>query len=383
MKFIASSTTLLGHLQTISRVINPKNTLPVLDNFLFKIKDGQLIVTASDVENTLVTTMELVESDSDGLFCIPAKNMLESLREIAEQPLHFEFKADSMELNIYYKNGQFNFIAQDGMEYPQLKPLKSKLGEIVMPASLLYRGITSTLFASADDELRPVMNGVVMDIFPENVTFVASDAHKLAKLTNVSFHGEAPAEGEEAKASTLIIPKKPATVLKNILPKESEDIKIVFDENNALFMMSDYTMLSRLLEGRFPNYNAVIPKNNPYTVLVDRLSFLNALKRVSVCADPANNLIKLEIKNNNILITAQNIDFSTSAEENVECQYDSEPLNLGFKAVFLIDIVSNITTPEILLKLADPSRAGLILPSVNEEDEELMMLLMPMMINRS
>ncbi|MDD2559699.1 MAG: DNA polymerase III subunit beta [Bacteroidales bacterium] len=383
MKFIASSTTLLGHLQTISRVINPKNTLPALDNFLFKIKDGQLTVTASDAENTLVTTMELVEADSDGLFSIPAKNMLDSLREIAEQPLHFEFKADSMELNIYYKNGQFNFVAQDGMEYPQMKQLKNKLGEIVMPANLLYRGIASTLFASADDELRPVMNGVVMDIFPDNVTFVASDAHKLAKLTNVSFHGEAPAEGEEAKASTLIIPKKPASVLKNILPKESEEVKIIFDENNALFMMSDYTMLSRLLEGRFPNYNAVIPRNNPYTVLVDRLSFLNALKRVSVCADPANNLIKLEIKSNNILITAQNIDFSTSAEENVECQYDSEPLNLGFKALFLIDIVSNITTPEILLKLADPSRAGLILPSENEEDEELLMLLMPMMINRS
>lgn len=383
MKFIASSTTLLGHLQTISRVINPKNTLPALDNFLFKIEDGRLTVTASDAENTLVTTMDLVESDSDGLFCIPAKNMLESLREIAEQPLHFEFTADSMELNIYYRNGQFNFVAQDGMEYPQLRPLKNKLGEIVMPASLLYRGIASTLFAAADDELRPVMNGVVMDIFPDNVTFVASDAHKLAKLTNASFHGEAPAEGEEVEASTLIIPRKPASILKNILPKESEDVKIIFDENNAMFVMSDYTMLSRLLEGRFPNYNAVIPQNNPYTVLVDRLSFLNALKRVSVCADPANNLIKLDITNNNILITAQNIDFSTSAEENVECQYDSEPLSLGFKAVFLIDIISNITTPEILLKLADPSRAGLILPSVNEESEELQMLLMPMMINRS
>ncbi|HOQ58955.1 MAG TPA: DNA polymerase III subunit beta, partial [Bacteroidales bacterium] len=225
--------------------------------------------------------------------------------------------------------------------------------------------------------------GVVMDIFPDNVTFVASDAHKLVKLTNVSFHGEAPAEGEEAKASTLIIPRKPASILKSILPKESGDVTIVFGENNAMFLMSDYTMLSRLLEGRFPNYNAVIPQNNPYTVLVDRLAFLNALKRVSVCADPANNLIKLDITNNNILITAQNIDFSTSAEENVECQYDSEPLSLGFKAVFLIDIISNITTPEILLKLADPSRAGLILPSVNEESEELQMLLMPMMINRS
>lgn len=383
MKFTVSSTTLFGHLQTISRVINAKNTIDALNNFLFEIKDGKLNLTASDGENTMVASMQAVQSDSDGLFSVPAKTMLDALKDIAEQPLNFEFNAESMELLFFYQNGQFNFMAQDGREYPKFKKIEDILGEINMPANLLLRGLTYTLFAASDDDLRPVMNGMVMDLFPDNVTFVASDAHKLAKLSNTSFRGAEPAEGGEAKPSTLIIPKKPAAILKNVLAKETENINIVFDDKSAQFALSEYTLLSRMLEGRFPNYNAVIPQNNPYKVLVDRFSFLNALKRVSVCADPANNLIKLEISQNNIHITAQNIDFSTSAEEDVECQYDNDPLNLGFKASFLIDIVSNISTPEVILQLADPSRAGLILPSENEEDEELLMLLMPMMINRS
>ena len=372
MKFIASSSALLSHLQAISRVINSKNTLPILECFLLKIEGKKLIATASDTETTLVTTFDLIDSDADGCYAIPSKTLLDSLRELSEQPLTVEINDNSLEVTIWYQNGKYKFIAQNGDEYPRLKDLKDG-SNLEIPASTLLNGINSTLFASADDELRPVMNGVVMDVTTENVTFVASDAHKLVRLRNSSIRGE--------QNVLLIIPKKPAVLLRSILPKETGAVIVSYDDNNVIFKLSNYTIFCRLVEGRFPNYNAVIPQNNPYKVIVDRASFLNTLKRVSIFANQASSLVKLSISNNSIELTTQDIDFSTSAEETIPCQFDGERINIGFKAQYIIDIVSNLDTQDIVLELADPSRAGLFLPAQNKADEDLLMLLMPMLLN--
>lgn len=373
MKFVVSSSALQSHLQAISRVINSKNTLPVLECFHLKIEGLKLTATASDTETTLVTSLDLIESAGDGSFAISSKTLLDSLRELTEQPLTIDINENSLEVTILYQNGRYKFVAQNGDEFPRLKGLKENHGSIELPAATLLRGINTTLFASADDELRPVMNGVVLDITTDDITFVASDAHKLVRLKNTTVKGE--------QKSTLIIPKKPANLLRSILPKETGTVQVSFDENNVLFLLSNYQMFCRLVEGRFPNYNAVVPQNNPYKVLVDRISFLNTLKRVAIFANQSTSLVKISISTNKMDLTSQDIDFSTSAEESISCQYEGEMINIGFKAQFIIDIVNNLETQEIMLELADPSRAGLFLPVENSEGEDLLMLLMPMLIN--
>jgi DNA polymerase III subunit beta len=372
MKFILSSSAFLKQLQLVSKVINPKCSLPIMECFLLKTEGSTLTVTASDTETTLVTTLDLIESDGDGTFAIPSKTLLDSLRELSEQPLTVDINENNLEITIWYQNGKYKFIGQSGDEYPKLKELKEG-GNLVLAASTLLSGINSTLFASADDELRPVMNGVVLDITTEGLTFVASDAHKLVRLKNSSIKGESNV--------VLIIPKKPAVLLRAILPKETGEVVIAYDENNVVFKLSNYTVYCRLVEGRFPNYNAVIPQNNPYKILVDRVTLLNTLKRVSIFANQASSLVKLAITNNQIELTTQDIDFSTSAEETIPCQFEGEKISIGFKAQYIIDIVSNLSTNEIILELGDPSRAGLFIPANNEPNEDLLMLLMPMLLN--
>jgi DNA polymerase-3 subunit beta len=373
MKFIVSSSALQSHLQAISRVINSKNTLPVLECFHLRIEGLKLIATASDTETTLVTSLDLIESSGDGTLAISSKTLLDALRELSEQPLSFDINEVSMEVTVLYQNGRYKFVAQHGDEFPRPKALGENTNRLELPASILLRGINTTLFASADDELRPVMNGVVMDIATDGITFVASDAHKLVRLRNTAING--------SEAATLIIPKKPANLLRAILPKETGQVLVQFDDNNVSFTLSNYQMVCRLVEGRFPNYNAVIPKNNPYKIIVDRVSFLNTLKRVAIFANQSTSLVKVSISANKMELTTQDIDFSTSAEETIACQYEGDPINIGFKSQFFIDIVSNLENQEIVLELADPSRAGLFLPLNNETDEDLLMLLMPMLIN--
>ena len=376
MTFTVSSSLLFSHLQVLSKVINSKNPLPILDDFLFIIEGGRLTVIASDQETTVRCSLDLVEADGDLTLALPARNLLDCFKEISGQPVRFDVNEDTLEVILYYQNGQFAFMADNGDEFPRMNDTGAP-GHLALPASALLKGITSTLFASADDELRPVMNGVVMDITADDVTFVASDAHKLARLKYSSFKDE---NMEEGAHHLLILRKKPLNVLKTLLPKDDGSVDMFFDEKRIVFQYAEYTMASLLIEGVFPNFNAVIPKNHPYTIWIDRLSLLSALKRVSVCSDESNNLVKFEIDANALKITAQNPDFSTSAEETVVCQYDADPIAIGFKASFLVDILSNLSTSDVILKLADAARPGLVLPAENEEGEEILMLLMPMMI---
>ncbi len=377
MKFIVSSTDLLSHLQAISRVINNKNSLPILDNFLFQLEGNTLTMTASDIETTLITSMELETAEGNGKVAVASRLLLDTLREFSDQPLNFNINDSNLAMVITSANGSYNFIGQNGDEYPKLPQLGEEVKTLSLPVSTLSSGISKTLFCTADDELRPVMNGIYFDITAENLTLVATDAHKLVRYKTT--YTLASVEGEETV--NFILPKKPANMLKNILPKESGEVEISFDNKNAHFKLANYTMICRQVEGRFPNYNGVIPKANPYKIIIDRVTLLNALKRVSVFANQASNLVKLAFNNNQIHISAQDIDFSISAEETISCQFEGDPIKIGFKSSFLIEILGNINASDIVMEMSDASRAGLILPFENEENEEILMLLMPMLLN--
>lgn len=373
MKFIVSSTALFSHLQAISRVINSKNSLPILDCFLIELQDGTLSMTASDNETTLSTSIEVSDYEEDGRFAVSSKTLLEALKEIPEQPLSFQINSSNLEITVQYQNGKYSLMGQSADEYPQASELNEGAVQVVMGADILTTGINRSLFATADDELRPVMNGIYFDITTEDITLVASDGHKLVRNKTYAAHGE--------EKAAFILPKKPANLLKNLLPKEQDDVQIGFDDRNATFTLENYRMVCRLIEGRYPNYNSVIPQNNPHKAIIDRASFISALRRVSVFSSQASSLIKLSLSENMMKISAQDIDFSTSAEESLICQYDGNAMSIGFKSSFLIDILNNIASQNVIIELADPSRAGVVVPEEQEENEDLLMLLMPMMLN--
>ena len=374
MKFVVSSTELLSRLQSVSRVISSKNTLPILDNFLFQIQDGTLTITAPDLETTMRTRLNLDNVDGEGTIAIDAKRLTDILKEFPEQPLIFEINNDTMGVDILSDNGKFSVMGQSGMEYPEMQRLnEDNTTSISMQGNTLLKGIMKTLFATADDELRPVMNGISITAAPEGATFAASDAHKLVRYRNANIECQSNA--------SFILDKKPANMLKNILAKENDQIKLQFDEKNAHFILSDYEMICRLVDGQYPNYETIIPTNNPNKLTITRMDLVNTLKRVSVFASQSSNLIKLELRNSQVTVSAQDIDFSTSAEETITCDYNGTPMAIGFKAPFLIDLLGSITSADVLLKLADPARAGLLLPAENEENEDVLMLLMPMLLN--
>lgn len=375
MKFVISSTELLGHLQAISRVISNKNTLPILDNFLFQLSDNELKITASDLETTLITTIRLENVTDEGSIAIPARILTDTLKEFPDQPLTFDINTDTFGVVITTENGKYNVVGQNGEDFPQLPVIKEdQKTSIQLAADVLLSGIAKTLFATADDELRPVMNGIFIELYSDNMTFVASDAHKLVRYRRM----DVKAENESA----FILPKKPAGLLKAILPKEENEVMIEFDDKNAFFTLSNYKLVSRLVEGNYPSYNSVIPTNNPNKLTIDRLELYNALKRVALFSNQASNLVKLEIKGNQLNVSAQDIDFSISANERLNCQYEGDDMEIGFKSSFLIEILSNITSSDVLVELSDPSRAGILFPAEKDNsDEDVLMLLMPMMIN--
>ena len=375
MKFVVSSSELLGHLQAISRVISSKNTLPILDNFLFNLSGNDLEITASDLESTLITRMKLENTDGDGTIALPARILLDTLKEFSVQPLTFDINMSTMAVVISSENGKFNVVGQNGIDFPALPAIKKeKKFSFVINADVMLAGITRTLFATADDELRPVMGGIFIEASTDRITFVASDAHKLVRYQRT--------DAQADDISSFILPKKPASLLKNILPREEGAVTVEFDDKNAFFNLSNYKVVCRLVEGNYPNYNSVIPKNNPRKITIDRVEFYNTLKRVSVFSNQASNLVKLQMKGNQVMVSAQDIDFSISAYERIKCQYEGEEIEIGFKSVFLLEILANIASQDVMIELADPTRAGLFLPAVTEnESEDLLMLLMPMMIN--
>jgi DNA polymerase-3 subunit beta len=339
------------------------------------LEDGKLTITASDLESTLVTTMALENVSEEGTIAIPAKLILDTLKEFPEQPLTFEVNQDTNSIVINSQNGKFTIMGQNGDDFPQIPAIKNdKKNSIELSASILNNGINKTLFAAADDELRPVMNGIFFEISHKEIIFVASDAHKLVRYKR--FDIKSNVDG------SFILPKKPASLLKTIMQKEENKVLIEFDEKNAYFQLTNYRMICRLVEGAYPNYNSVIPTKNPNKLIIGRTELYNTLKRVSVFANQASNLVKLQLTGNQIIISAQDIDFSISAYERLNCQYDGDDMEIGFKSSFLIEILANLTSTDIALEMSDPSRAGIIVPVDKDTDaEDVLMLLMPMMVN--
>jgi len=375
MKFVVSSTELLNHLTAISRVISSKSTLPILDNFLFNLEENKLTITASDLESTLITWVGLDNTEGIGEIAVPAKLLIDTLKEFPEQPLTFQINTETFAIDIFSENGKFSIMGQNGEDYPELPELHSSSAtSVVMGHDILLSGINKTLFATADDELRPVMNGILIEISPEDVTFVASDAHKLVRYKRSDVKADID--------SSFILPKKPSALLKNLLPKEDFDVKLDFDEKNAFFQLSNFKVICRLVEGKYPSYNSVIPTNNPNKMQIDRLELYNTLRRVSVFSNAASNLVRLKISGNQLVVSAQDIDFSISAVERLNCVYEGDEMEIGFKSSFLLEILSNLSSAEVRCELSDPTRAGILLPVEKEiEEEDVLMLLMPMMIN--
>ena len=373
MRFTVSSTALSSKLTALSRVINSKNSLPILGDFLFDIHDSTLFLTASDSENVMKTQVELTDCDGAGCFAIGNTNLLEAVKGLSEQPITFDVDLESRISKISYQNGLFSLPIENADEYPQSQAIGSDAHEIVIPSALLAENINRSLFATAQDELRPVMNGIYFDLTADCLAVVASDGHKLVRNKLLSIHSDQPA--------SFILPKKPASLLKGLLVKDGGDITIRFDERNAQIGYGDGELICRLIEGRYPNYNSVIPQNNPNELTVDRQALLAALRRVQPFASDSSKLIRFHVEDGTLQLDAEDYDFSKTATERMSCQYNGTPISIGFKGSSFIEVLSNFDCQEVTIQLADPSRAGLVLPSEQPENQDVLMLMMPMLLN--
>ena len=373
MRFTVSSTALSNKLVALSRVINSKNALPILGDFVFDISGQTLFLTASDSENTMQTSVELAESDGDGRFAMGNHDLLEAVKGFSEQPITFDVDLQQNLAKISYQNGLFSLPIDNADEYPVAQQVSEGANTIVISNQLLNDNINRSLFATAQDELRPVMNGIYFDLTPDCLAVVASDGHKLVRNKVYTIKSDVPA--------AFILPKKPATLLKNLLGKDGGDVTIRFDERNAEINYGDGTIQCRLIEGRYPNYNSVIPQSNPNELRVDRNGLLAALRRVQPFANDSSNLIRFHVEGSTLQLDAEDYDFSKTATERMTCEYNGQPMSIGFKGSSFIEILSNFVCPEVIIQLADPSRAGLVLPSEQPENQDVLMLMMPMLIN--
>ncbi|GHV67249.1 DNA polymerase III subunit beta [Bacteroidia bacterium] len=371
MKFVISSNAMLTAIQAISKVIGGKSVLPILDNILLVATKDGLLATASDKETTLESKITLEKVEEEGKITIPAKNLLDLLKEFPEQPLTFDINETTYEVKIISDKGEFIIHGESAEDYPLPTPIEDAGTEITTKCGLLLDGITKTIFATASDDLRPVMNCILIEMHPDNFTFVASNAHKLVRYKRF----DAKSETEQS----LVLPKKPAFTLKNILPKDDSALTISFTTKAVSLVFGNYKMTSTLVEGKFPNYNSVIPQENPINVIVEKKELYNSLRRVSIVSNQASSLVKFELEAGKLTVSAQDVDYAMSGHEAIVCQYNGEALTIGFKSTFVQEILENIDSENVVLELSDRTRPGLFLPFEKEdEDEDLLMVLMPL-----
>ena len=373
MRFTLSSTALSGKLSALSKVINSKNALPILGDFVFDIQGQTLTLTASDSENTMRTSVPLIESDGDGRFAIDNHDLLEAVKGFSEQPITFDVNLNQALVKISYQNGLFSLPIENADEFPIPQSVSDMANTITIPNAILADNINRSVFATAQDELRPVMNGIYFDLTTDCLAVVASDGHKLVRNKIFTIKSEQPA--------SFILPKKPANMIRNLLGKDGGDVVISFDDRNAEINYGDGMIQCRLIEGRYPNYNSVIPQNNPNELRIDRLGLLAALRRVQPFANDSSNLIRFHVESSTLQLDAEDYDFSKTATERMSCEYSGQPMSIGFKGSSFIEILSNFDCPEVIIQLADPSRAGLVLPSEQPVNQDVLMLMMPMLIN--
>lgn len=373
MEFTLSSTALSSRLQTLAKVISGKNSLPILDSFLFNVNNGQLTLTTSDSENMMQTSLALDSQEGEGSFALQSQTILDAMRELPEQPLRFSVDLALATITISYQGGEYNFTTLNADEYPRMQPMPENVNVVTIDAGVLASSLNRSIFATAQDELRPVMNGIYFDLTPDALAIVASDGHKLVRNNNFAINSETPA--------SFILPKKPANLLKNILGKDGGDVVIKFDERNAEIHFADGLLVCRLIEGRYPNYNSVIPQSNPNQLTIDRRLLLSALRRVLPFGSKSSQLVKFKLAAGSLELSSEDIDYATKAHETLACDYAGQNMSIGFKGSSLTEILSNLDGDQVNIELADPSRAGIIVPVEQPENEDVLMLLMPMLLS--
>ncbi|MFN3916235.1 MAG: DNA polymerase III subunit beta [Flavobacteriales bacterium] len=370
MKFIVSSSSLLKQLQSIGGVLNTSNTLPILDNFLFEIDQKNITIYASDLETTMTTRVE-AEAKDKGSVAIPAKFLTDILKTFSEQPLTFSID-DKFGVEITSDSGKYKLSGFNGEEFPKIPVIESPSTAII-PSEVLSRAINKTIFATGNDDLRPVMSGVFFELSKESVTFVATDAHKLVRFRRTDVKAE--------KTASFIVPKKPLNLLKNLLATTASDVVIEYNENNAFFKFDNFSLICRLIDGKYPNYEAVIPTENPNKLTLDRSAFANSIKRVSIFANKTTHQVRLKVAGSELAVSAEDVDFNNEANERLTCSYVGEDMEIGFNSRFLLDMLNNIDSGEISLEMSAPNRAGILLPTEKYSDgEDLLMLVMPVML---
>jgi len=372
MKFIVSSGALLKQLQIVGGVLNTNNTLAILDNFLFDLKGKTLSISASDLETTISATLE-VDSSDEGLVAIPARLLLDGLKALPEQPVTFvaDEKSGTVEMSSDY--GKYSLAFVEGDEFPKL-PEMEDVSTTTIPGEILATAVTKTLFAAGNDELRPVMSGVFFQFSADNLTFVATDAHKLVRYRRNDQHSDHTAE--------FIMPRKPLTILKSTLASVGDEVNIHYNETNARFEFENIILTCRLIDGKYPNYEAVIPKENPNVMEIDRGTFLSSVKRVAIFSNKTTHQVRLRLAGSELHISAEDIDFSNKAHERLTCNYEGDDMEIGFNSRFLVEMLNNLDSDVINLEMSASNRAGIILPADSLEDgEDVLMLVMPVMLN--
>ena len=371
MKFIVSSSYLLKQLQILGGVINNNNTLPILDNFLFDLNNDELTVSASDLETTMSAKLN-VESYSEGKIAVPAKLLLDTLKTFPEQPLTFVAE-DNHTIELSSNHGKYALAYADGEEFPNPVSLEDP-SNTVIEGDILSSAISKTIFASGNDDLRPVMSGVFFQFSTEGLTFVATDAHKLVKYSREDVTASQTAE--------FIMPKKPLNLLKGILAGSESEVLIEYNESNAKFTFDDTTLICRLIDGKYPNYEAVIPKENPNKLTIERNQFLSSVRRVSIFSNKTTHQVRLKIAGAELNISAEDVDYSNKAEERLTCGYQGDDMQIGFNSRFLTEMLNNLNSDEVQLEMSLPNRAGILTPVDGlDPGEKITMLVMPVMLN--
>jgi DNA polymerase-3 subunit beta len=371
MKFIVNSLNLLKQLQMLGGVLNSNNTLPILDNFLFEMKSDELTISASDLE-TSMTTRLAIQCKEEGVIAVPAKLLLDILKTLPDQPLTFDVDGKTYGIEITSDNGKYKLTGQNGDEFPK-SPAMTDTKALVIGADVLNRSISKTLFAAGNDDMRPIMSGVYFEVEEKSVRFVATDAHKLVRITRTDIGGDSAA---------FIVPRKPLNLLKGSLGSVKSDVKVEYTGNNAMFTFEHVTLMCRLIEGKYPNYEAVIPKENPFKLTIDRLDFLSSIKRVSIFANRSTNQIRLRLTGSEIQLSAEDLDFANEAHEKLSCSFVGDEMEIGFNSRFLQEMLNNLDSDNVNLEMSAPNRAGIITEVEKpEEAEDILMLVMPVMLN--
>ncbi|RZF60304.1 DNA polymerase III subunit beta [Sphingobacterium corticibacterium] len=371
MRFIVSTSILLKQLQSISGASSSSTVLPILENFLFEIKDNLLTISATDLQTSMVTSLQ-IEAKEEGRVAMPSKILIETLKTLPDQPVAFSVDTNTLAIEISAGDGKYKLSGENADDFPKI-PIVDNVSTVAISASILSEAITKTLFAVSNDELRPAMSGVLVQLAEQNITFVSTDAHKLVRYRRTDVRTEKP--------TSFILPKKALTLLKSSLPSDDAAVSIEYNNTNAFFQFGNIHLICRLIDERYPDYEAVIPQVNPNKLTVDRLLFLNTLRRVVIFANKTTHQVRLKISGSELHISAEDLDFSNEAHERLNCQFEGEDMEIGFNAKFLVEMLSNLNSSEVVIEMSTPNRAGLLIPAVKEDNEDILMLVMPVMLN--